>query len=129
MRRRVPRAAPRVVLRVAALGLLAQGAFSWGTLLGVAQPGLDFDTLVAAARNLHVFLAVACPVAALGAWFASDWGPVIWALVVIGLGVAVGAPGGGAWIAPAFAAHGLALLAWSLLALAAERRGDESRFG
>ena len=104
--------------------LLAQGAWAWGLLLGVAEGGVDFDTLPPASRNLTVLLATVCPVAAIGAWFISDWGPVLWALIVVSLGVAANANSVAPWVAWAFAVHGVAITIWALASIFAERRSD-----
>ena len=126
-----PRFAPsisRAILRVASLMLLLQGLFAWAALLGLAVEGQDLASLPAASRNLLVANAVLCPVAAIGAWFVSEWGPVLWFCAAISLGIGLAT---GTQLAPALlAAFGLHLVlvpAWLVTAMRLERRADRSR--
>lgn len=126
-----PRFAPAIsrgILRAASVVLLLQGLFAWAMLLGIAMPGADLSSLPGATRNLLVTNAVLCPVAAIGAWFVSEWGPVLWfcAAVSLGIGLAVSVPLGPALLA-AFALHLLLLPAWLVTAMRLERRADRSR--
>lgn len=104
--------------------LLVQAGWAWSVLLGLSDPGMNFDTLAPATRNLAVVLATVCPVAAIGTWFASDWGPVLWALVVIALGLATNAASVGDWVGWAFLAHGTLIAAWAGAVFMTERRED-----
>lgn len=121
-KRRVPPIVASVLLRSAMVVLLAQGAWAWASLLGIAVADTNFDTMAPASRNLAVLLAVICPVAAIGTWFTADWGPVLWALVVVSLGVAANAASVASWVDWTFAAHGALITLWALASVFAERR-------
>lgn len=124
MRRRLPPKLADVILRIGMIVLLLQAVFAWGLLVGIVDPALNFDTLAPAARNLMVVLATFCPVAATGAWFLSDWGPVLWALVVVALGLAANATVGFGWVPWTFALQGTLMTLWVVAVLFAERRSE-----
>lgn len=74
-------------LRVVAVACLWFGLQYWGMLVGYSMNGTArFDLLGLPWRAAAVGLAVVFPVAALGLWLASSWGPVIW---VIGAGAQI----------------------------------------
>ena len=121
---RLPAQVAPTILRVGMLALLMQTIFAWATLLGVVDPGTNFDTLEPTVRNLTVVLATFCPVAAVGAWFLSDWGPVLWALVIVSLGIAANAAVGIGWVPWSFAAHGVLMTSWVAAVVLTERRSE-----
>ena len=107
--------------------LLAQSLACWALVLGLWEPAAAFAVLPAITRNAVVVLAVLSPVAAIGTWFVSDWGPVLWAAAVTALGIALalGTPLHGA-ATLAFAGHAVLFAAWLLLAIRVERRGSDA---
>ena len=121
---RFPPMVANAILRIGMVLLLAYGVWAWALLLGLADAGVNFDTLPSAGRNLAVLLATVCPVAAVGTWFVSDWGPVLWAMVVVALGVTANAASVGPWVGWAFALHGLTMLLWVVAKLLVERRAE-----
>lgn len=131
---RFPAYVPRMLLRVASVLLLVQGAAAWASLLGLlgeaAVGAADFAAMDDATRALLVLNAVLCLVAAIGAWFISEWGPVLWFAVVASLGVAVtaGVPDDGR-ITSLLVVHLLLAAAWLATASRVERRGGEGPFG
>lgn len=115
----------RALLRFAALVLLAQTLLAWALLLGAVGGG--FTELGAGQRNLAVISAVLCPVAATGAWFISDWGPILWMGVIVALGAAVSLGAGGHAAVPlAFLLHVALLGLWLVTAARVERRHGEA---
>ena len=129
---RFPPGVSRGLMRVAGLVLLAQGALAWALLLGLYDPGPDggtgFAGLAAPLRTLLVINAVLCPVAALGAWFVSEWGPVLWWTVILVLAIALGfAVPPATLIALLLGMHVLLALLWLVTAARTERREPEPR--
>ena len=116
----------RTLLRLASAVLLAQSMLAWASMLGLADGIGAFEALEPAARNLLLLAAVLCPVAAIGAWFVSDWGPVLWWgwIVALGIALVVGAEPSRP-IALAFVVHVVLAGAWLLTAARMERRGAE----
>lgn len=123
---RFPPGVSRFLLRFGALLLLVQTLVAWAILLGLWQPNGAFADFPSLSRNLVVVCAVLCPVAAIGSWFVSEWGPVLWAAVVVALGIAFGLgtpiP---ALVAIALIAHATLFAAWLLTAARVERRAVE----
>ncbi len=73
-----------VFLRLVAVSCLWFSLQYWAMLVGLSLGGAGrFDLLSLPWRTAASSLAVVFPVAALGLWLASSWGPVIW---VIGAG-------------------------------------------
>ncbi len=76
-----------VFLRVVAIACLWFSLQYWAMLVGFSLHGQGrFDLLSLPWRAAASSLAVVFPVAALGLWLASSWGPVIW---VIGAGAQI----------------------------------------
>lgn len=123
----LPRVPPRIadgVLVLASLFLFAQGAACWAVILGLEGGGGLLD-LRAGQRVVVVILAVLSPVAAIGAWFRAQWGPVLWALSVVAV-LLTAALGVSERIAPRLVlAHLALLLLWALTAALTERRERE----
>ncbi|MBP1850691.1 DUF6163 family protein [Rhizobium halophytocola] len=70
-----------IFLRIVALSCLWFGLTYWGMLVGYSDGGFGrFDLLSLPWRAAATSLAVIFPVAALGLWLASSWGPVIWTI-------------------------------------------------
>lgn len=70
-----------IFLRVVAISCLWFGLEYWGMLVGYSDEGFGrFDLLTSSWRAAATTLAVVFPVAALGLWIASSWGPVIWSI-------------------------------------------------
>lgn len=122
---RFPPVVARSLLRLGGVLLIAQTTAAWALVLGLWTPTGAFVDLPPFTRNAVVALAVLCPVAAIGTWFVSDWGPVLWAATVTTLGIAVvvGTPFDTMALAT-FAVHACAFVAWLVSAARVERRGE-----
>lgn len=70
-----------VFLRIVALACLWLGLQYWAMLVGYSFEGrARFDLLSLPWRVAGSALAVVFPVASIGLWMATSWGPVLWAI-------------------------------------------------
>ncbi len=71
-----------VFLRIIAASCLYFGLKYWAMLVGYSNQGAGrFDLLNLAWKTAATTLAILYPVAAVGLWLRSSWGPVIWVLI------------------------------------------------
>ena len=118
---RIPSRIADAVLILASLFLFVQSFACWAVILGMDGGG-GLLALPPGQGTVLVVLAVLSPVAAAGAWFRAQWGPVLWALSIAAI-VVTAALGVSARIAPRLlVAHLLLLGIWAVTATLAERR-------